>query len=1504
MAPPAVSKLPVLYSEARSVWRRVGGDDTERIVAPVSATLGVLKPVERPENADKYDWAIPGYPTAPIAIELVRVAEDNEWRVLIDGQLCREPLTDPNAGGVRTCGLPPPLPRDQPLRTDSEVRPVLVTCRLEEEALAPERVQLIVTQVVNSDERKEQGFNAQDEDHELKRVDVEPYSTQMPQAKAVVLPYPFAAPAQSAVAIVSHREGELWAERSQAWKERVNTKGVLGEFEERRPEEGAPRVHVIGGMQKSGPAQLGYLMGKINTAFDALLDYQDNRKLGPITGISEAVGLGPENELRIEAVRWWLRQAKEGAALSLFDALAHSPDTLGGLDRLWNRRGRNAREQVSDLFQETINEVSEGRLAEEVKGEDEQEDEEEDEDAQRAQNLLDRGILDAQPGPSRKIDIVNLEEGGLPQGDDVGAELTPKQQEAVEAINQNAKNRRDKWKSIHYDFVFDRMQFKTRTRTTLRLEYKLRVVEANGDVKEINLAPDELFGYVAHAVYVKTEQDELDLRTAIVKLRANIFNTEAARTRGARARDAVAGTLTIPYDSWTDFGNALFRVRKKSNNIFRRKILRSDRADASKMGRTLETLLLMCGFMTGPVWPEPTISDEQKTQTGILIPATHIRTMPQIVTPSVTSIQLWHPDDTEPPDAWAPPTRTDPGWLVYSFASLFGLIVGTGYGGIFGILETMATKATYTYWIGSGTFSTIFTLITGPYGLAAGLIGAGITYYFTRGSVDLFAGAKGLKEAATSGVPMMLSTRTLIIDFYRRGLENQELRRKAYERALTEATGTPVLSALTNARNALRFLRTPVVRSEMTELVHAAKRYQLTQEYASIALTQYKIGPTPKALELTGDTVFDSADWDAAPTSGLLTLMPPIEVLEQLHEATILRRIAINEAVRITVGQPARGVPVTVAEVQAAAVHENLVYELQVDRVALKATHLFASIGQQAAQIAKEATMLIDAAYGVAAKNTYVTGDDEYWSCLRSGVLARTVLNQVSVAVRAERTRLALQRNVESARATAFLSEESVALRRAQEEVLRLRQEAKIAREAFIKDFSSETPRGDIFDAWMSAFDAERNAVMDKYEAEKAYKESDAAQRVVDSERVLLTAFRNTMRHEARVEIKHFLQAWRNEATEYLRDESKTGTVRIDYRALVEQAAQGSERMKAIGILAGSVFAVAAAPMLYRLVLSNENLDGSLTAMEVAARSFQYQSEWVARRTTRMQESDLDAAWAARRVDPGELANLKQLQSGTGDLVKQMASMAVSNGSELTPPVHYYCPTGTTLNALPGRVPFGIAAETTRIVWLELVVEALSVLLQGETGSTTPSTVNSASIVDGSEFGIGRHPLVVTVRGPTISSFFTPVHPPGKFDEVLPTTLDVALRYTVDPSSANSNRWMRTAAVFANEVAFNADRYKHCIGLALRRTPTPRTVSVAVDGESAAHLAVAVALGMATYAGELGVAMPVVSLYTALSRDAVVDRLRTLHERCSEALARGCFAVRLGELCLLAAQYE
>ena len=225
MAPSPLDRPRFADDEPLSVWNA----DGREVVAGAQA-FDELVPF-RHVRFERWPSEIESTDSRPIAVEFVRNArgvKDNAWTVIVDGVRCDlQPLPyDPEGGydpadDLPTCVLPTPVHttdngRDG-LARDNEVRSVAIGVRLEQEALAPAKVEILVQEIVDSKERvqKTNGLGTDQEILTIYREELKPYTMRDSMANAVVTPYPFAAPPHAALAIASYREVEKMKEKIQ-----------------------------------------------------------------------------------------------------------------------------------------------------------------------------------------------------------------------------------------------------------------------------------------------------------------------------------------------------------------------------------------------------------------------------------------------------------------------------------------------------------------------------------------------------------------------------------------------------------------------------------------------------------------------------------------------------------------------------------------------------------------------------------------------------------------------------------------------------------------------------------------------------------------------------------------------------------------------------------------------------------------------------------------------------------------------------------------------------------------------------------------------------------------------------------------------------------------------------------------------------------------------------------------------------------------------------------------
>lgn len=145
---------------------------------------------------------------SPITVELVRDADD-VWRVCIDGRLWPKTFDPTMPEAELVCSLPPPVRTDAALSASSTCRGVVVTCRLEHDALAPHSVELQATRIVSSDEWGDQtAKGTQSDERVFSTKQIIPYRTEGSSASATLLPFPYAASPFPVLAVIDYRQLE------------------------------------------------------------------------------------------------------------------------------------------------------------------------------------------------------------------------------------------------------------------------------------------------------------------------------------------------------------------------------------------------------------------------------------------------------------------------------------------------------------------------------------------------------------------------------------------------------------------------------------------------------------------------------------------------------------------------------------------------------------------------------------------------------------------------------------------------------------------------------------------------------------------------------------------------------------------------------------------------------------------------------------------------------------------------------------------------------------------------------------------------------------------------------------------------------------------------------------------------------------------------------------------------------------------------------------------------
>ena len=1250
MAPPTWGDAALLREEAKSVWEDVATG--ARTVAPATSVVGTHQPVERPNGASEDNWPPPPHPLHPIAVELVRTSDD-EWHVAVDGQLCHErPTTNwANLETVPRCPLPPPLGRDKPLAVDSTTRRVVVSCRLEAEALAPASVELAIDQVVWSDERQNTSISARTERTHLDRYILSPYATSDQTAKVVVLPYPFVATPQSVLGVVSYRELELHLERKSQHKLKQKNRQTVRNFEEPTPPPEA-RVHAIGGKKRSAPAEVATMLQTLASAFNAMTQWELDRRDNNDTFFQRQDFGYRTIELRAEGVRYMLKERGDSAALALFDAMAYGLDVGTWLDGLWERFGvETTPDELQDIYDRA---VAEDPIA----------------------------TADIALGPpssasdTETIDTIVVGPDGdalEPRTADTGAvlfdnrEVNARDDEWTAAVAARAN-----WTPIHYEFLYDRLQFETRKRTMLRLEYRLIITEHDGTKRQVRVAPKEHFGHVAHAVFTGVEKDEQDMRQAVVAFQEALDNFLLERPAAVAVRDLFDMAYDIadfPFATWDSWRDWLLASRPRRERMF------DSSVRIPKMKRSLKQLLVMLGYMTGPMWPEdePLIRPAPGPQLQVV---THVRQLPQVVWVDGSTVlpSLRIPDDTEPPSEWARPVNTDPSRLT-AFVTWFGAaLAGLGFGAAKGFYTYvsstigLATTAASTGWqAGAGAGGLLAWLaglgagVAAPLVLTAGALGVAAAYYFADPVIDAVSRGRAFYDAAYTGLPLMFSVRNIVIDYTRRSAELGGMRKRAVERALRELRGRPVMSALVSGREALTRLR--ALRRVMTNLCRNGQRFQFALGYTG-------------AIGVAGSTLHTDDVWDTALNAGLLTTKLPSEVTDALHEAVELRRVRVDEAIDVVVGNAARTTPTTVAENAAAEVHGALVLELAALRSPLRPESMLGSAAVQAQWMTQRAADVILAAYGSKAGFTCVQSDDAMWECFPGGLVARLALSYSTGFDRANSERYVLEQEVNRLNAAVQLTPAHANVQLAEIAFARQAQETERVIANWTAEWNqwqvqidADIARGGTM-ATVQAIETRRDAALQPLNRQREATStvlSETASRLEDQRRALKAdpaslalvqaraamdaSTQSSWNRSRRLQIDAFVKAWVSEAGRQVKLDSKLATPgSTPMYELIQQVASSARRMLLVagptGDFAGigPLVAGTAAPRVTRLLSGNDELVAAMATAESKAVSFQDQVGFRAPEPV-VSANVRTAMWASRRIDTHAMVQLHNLSN-------------------------------------------------------------------------------------------------------------------------------------------------------------------------------------------------------------------------------------------------------------------
>lgn len=631
MAPSPLDRPRFADEEPLSVWNANG----QEVVAGAHALEGLVP--FRHVRFERWPSEIEPTDSRPIAVEFVRNArgvEDNSWTVIVDGVRCDlQPLPyDPEQGydpadELPTCILPTPVHttdngRDG-LARDTEVRSVVVGVRLEQEALAPAKVDILVQEIVDSKERvqKTNGLGSEQEILTIYREELKPYTMRDPMANAVVTPYPFAAPPHAALAIASYREVERAKEKIQQIN-RDNEEKHLDYLSKKKKFDNGYKAW----LKANAKAVEDYKqeMDRYNSN-----PLRRGRQSEPKPADFEVEwGQKPDGTpLKTKSGDKWTKLApKELAPRGL-------PDETVEKDRSYIVGGRStsAPRELVDLFTKLTNACKYTAMPQQFKG---------DQRNYRAAMIQHANSIRAQLTDRNESVALAFFETllcGTPVDavskltqlyafDDNGNvsimdPTTSQQERTVTPLKDFMKSQQNT-----SQFVFDRVPFMYRTETSTRLRIVVEITEHDGTQSRFALEPRRYDAYVAHAAYANIVADVEDCEVAaleFLKAYVGLWADQKWLSSLGTAAAAVNEEVQKVYAAgWRQSAsNFLYKwtVGWATNDYFKPPDLKP--AQVEQMVRELLEVMRL----TIPTWPEPATIDEWEENRRRQVTAAEVR---------------------------------------------------------------------------------------------------------------------------------------------------------------------------------------------------------------------------------------------------------------------------------------------------------------------------------------------------------------------------------------------------------------------------------------------------------------------------------------------------------------------------------------------------------------------------------------------------------------------------------------------------------------------------------------------------------------------------------------------------------------------------------------------------------------------------------------------------------------------------------------------------------------
>lgn len=1563
---------------ALSVWnvngkRYVG--PPESFGSPLVHERGKAWPVETKRDGE------------PIGVQLVRGAAgvaDNRWTLVVDGVQCpyapievdeSTPEAERPVDGVPTCILPPPFSTSYKLTEDTKVRPLALSVRCEEEALAPAKVEVIVEQIIFSGERvtgvsgtpdrggaataSEAVCRGEDPDEALRnselceitvlsRVELPMHRPRDSVAPSATMPYPVAAPSQSAIAVASYREVEKWKEREANIKRhnqeaQAEYKKQQDKYEERYKKHRA---------KVSQPAADG--VGVLDR------DIWTERPPAPPTvkrndkEVSEPTRIFVIGGREDSAALAWSHVMKELLNVCCLTASSPKTDGLTDAEKWYRNEGASLYTHLQVMRKVLGQNGSTTALA------------------------VFEALLSGDTSPMAVAEIAQKytvdDEGAVSSAiwDDSEAGRRTRLQKWARGVVGGGRGVANLANSSQ--FVWEYMPFEMRLNTHTRTRVVFEITEyAGGPPKRIALEPLRYDGYAAHAAYAELPKDVRLAQEATDRFRDCLLGLYNGRGVVGRGRDAYGW-----FAEW----------KRRSYNW----TLGWYRGDGEPVDFPLDPTKIQpslneaAHFMTSilPKWPPP-ITDAQR-RAIVRAPLT-VEQRDDVSTLRTRVLNILN--DTAPPavmaelranrqalvdaaatpgasDTTAPAPAAEPvsptvntGAQVPSIEDLDAFVgdstmpLGKATGNYFEYIDDYQKAVDDGVTVPSAALTTLGTAV---------VVAKSVALVVIRELPQI------VQPVHTIVPEFQVPADATAPDNYWRPMAGAY----GWQEALIAAAGLAVYAVI-----------------EGGALI-AIEKYMEAASFATFVaglLGEGALADTAVWVSSAAGSIFGTlapllSFWPAAALAGLfgvggyLAASAFNDITEQLVlegrsvmavgtfsyrlTASVLewnRARKKNRAERDSIYDratyKARGVPVssslTFARVAMKRLTQKTQKEEQDDRSLLTLNVLYDTDVKQRFQYVEYYGAQTVPSNGDLAKLSPVY-NDKHWDTVpdTTGLLLLPPPDVVETLFEAEVLRKvpmdkAVQRTVGPAASTTARTPAQLAAKSAHTELLEL---VKAGRFPYTGTLSGEDlvagasrvvlelaeegadlliaaygtkagvtlvygndPAWTCLPAGVAARIAVRHAGV--------FIRADAKRRAATDSVGRFASAISEWKRPQRAIIEQFAKAWVQVARAAAKEKAQLPP---DLAVLSSEAVLSFARVGAIMTPADYVaqFVVVSAFSSWLLIAAENSrsaaiIQSALTKAESIKDKFSDQPMRHLNRTTPRDAMGASARWASRRLDwqvvrSWSLTRESSKDSGVEALVKSLASLDVGDNTER----FYYCPLGSRLNALPGAVPFAVTALGNHLIWLEvLAVETDRVIramrFMSSVEKPTGTHVYAREVVPFTEepdgpTGLARHPLAISTQKDAVTISVARAAentPPPAVAFTSSTVLEAFRRLIGSPDVAEEVQARMTRMRIT---AFNADRYLNALDLAAAQTALDTPVIVELPPKSTASNAMSLALALAMHKAEgRGLQNDMHILVTNKAPLQAVDDAKLLladvQARCLAAVKKGCRAVSLAEAC-------